>query len=599
MNLLTIYNRRLARTLALPTSALLLAAAAAQEVTQTITLQPGWNPVYLEVQPANNNASAVLSNLPVASVWTRTERVSSADFIQDPSEQAFNEAGWLGWFHPSRPESFLSSLAAIQANRAYLIKSTSATPVTWAITGRPSLRRLAWAPDAFNLRGFPIDDGNRPSFLNFFRYSPAHFNASSGQLEKIYRLNGSAQWVQVSPNDPMKTGEAYWVYTRGASDYAGPAASRIDAGDGLDFGVELTELTVKLANAGANPVQMIIWNTEPIGQSSLAASTFGINNTASGGPRLAYYTFDAVRGGRWEPLSVLPVSVPAGQEVSVRVAVRRQEVTGTNYSTTLEIYGDAGTRNVIPVTAEKRPPPAGGSPLAGLWQGTARLTGVSEVNSANPTNPTPTHSDFNLRLLIHVNAAGQARLLHEVVQMWRDGTFTNDATGARGLKNPGEYVLLTDDALIPLFHGSAVRDGESVGRRLSSIGYDFPSTHTNNFLNLAGTFAVGQRLTGTLTMPLDHATNPFKHKYHPDHDNLNVRFDGPAAEAYAFTREIELKFQGTPAPTQVVADFGYNEMAGAYSEVITGIHKRPMYVSGTFQLNRVSQISELNPSPTP
>src|SRR5438093_6386293 len=198
MNLLTIYNSRLAFL----TGALLMTmAAAAQEVTQTITLQPGWNPVYLEVQPANNNASAVLSNLPVASVWTRTERVSSADFIQDPSEQAFNEAGWLGWFHPSRPESFLSSLAAIQANRAYLIKSTSATPVTWAITGRPSLRRLAWAPDAFNLRGFPIDDGNRPSFLNFFRYSPAHFNASSGQLEKIYRLNGSAQWVQVSPND--------------------------------------------------------------------------------------------------------------------------------------------------------------------------------------------------------------------------------------------------------------------------------------------------------------------------------------------------------------------------------------------------------------
>src|SRR2546430_886868 len=94
--------------------------ARSQNVTQSFTLQPGWNAIYLEVRPTDNSTATIFSNLPVASVWTRAERLSSVDFIQDASEALFNRAGWLGWFHPSRPEAFLGNLFAVQANRAYL-----------------------------------------------------------------------------------------------------------------------------------------------------------------------------------------------------------------------------------------------------------------------------------------------------------------------------------------------------------------------------------------------------------------------------------------------------------------------------------------------
>ena len=40
------------------------------------------------------------------------------------------------FFAPSRPEAFLGNLAAVQANRAYLIRCTSAVPVVWTVTGR-------------------------------------------------------------------------------------------------------------------------------------------------------------------------------------------------------------------------------------------------------------------------------------------------------------------------------------------------------------------------------------------------------------------------------------------------------------------------------
>ena len=46
-------------------------------------------------------------------------------------------------------------------------------------------------------------------------------------------------------------------------------------------------------------------------------------------------------------------------------------------------------------------------------------------------------------------------------------------------------------------------------------------------------------------------------------------------------------------------DYGHNELGGNYSEIITGLHKNPIRVSGNFRLTRVSQIAELNPSPTP
>ena len=204
---------------------------------------------------------------------------------------------------------------------------------------------------------------------------------------------------------------------------------------------------------------------------------------------------------------------------------------------------------------------------------------------------------MNLRLLVHVDGSGQARLLREVLQMWKAGTFTNAPDGSRVVDRPGEYVLLTDDSLIPLFSGSTIRDGESVGRRLSTIGYDFAGGDTNNALVLTGNFSVGDGVEGMLVMPHDHPTNPFLHRYHPDHDNQNARFDGPAMEAFAVTRHIALAFEATPPDGPAVPDFGYGEMGGGYSEIITGIHKNPIHASGTFRLTRVSRISELNPSP--
>jgi len=565
----------------------------AQTVTQTITLQPGWNAVWLEVQPTNNSASAVFGNLPVASVWSYAEQVASVDFIQNPSEATFDESGWLAWLPAWRAESFLNNLFAVFANRAYLLRCTNSASIVWNVTGRPALRQPKWSPDAFNLRGAPIDSVTPPTFLSFFRYSTAHYNAASGQLQKVYRLNNATgQWQLVAPADLLQSGVAYWIYSQGASDYLAPLAAEVEIGDGLEFGDSLTELSLRLKNHTLSTANALLRE---------------LNAPAS---ILSHYQFNPTLGVQWAALpNPLPVVVASGLDSRLRFAVRRQDLSGDSYASVLEVRDGAGTRLWVPVSAEKFTDVAapgevstagGAEPLAGLWVGTATINAVSEAHSANPTNTTPTKSELNLRLMLHVDAGGQVRLLKEVIQMWRNGTFTNDSSGNRVVDKPGEYVLLTDDNLIPMFRGATLRDGASVGRRVSTIGYDFPSSPTNNFLNLSGAFAIGQILTGTLTLPHDHSTNPFKHKYHPDHDNLKPRFDGPEVESYSTTRQIELLLASSPAGgNPVVPDFGYNEMGGTYRERITGIHKQAIHLSGTFRLSRVSPIAQLNPSPTP
>jgi hypothetical protein len=537
-------------------------------------------------------------------VWTRQERLAAVEFIQDPSEPVWNKAEWLLHVPADRPEAFENNLFHLQANRAYLVNLSGSAPVALNLTGRPSLRQPEWVPDAYNLRGLPVDPAAPPTFRGFFRGSPAHRDVATGQLRRIYRLSLTGQWSLVAPTDLVAPGEAYWIYTKGGSDYVAPLAPKLAFGDGLDFGRELTELSLTLLN-----------RTDGALDASLAAPAVN---------PLSYAVFDPANGWQWQPLPpVLTINNLSAANGKLRLAIRRQDMAGDEYGETLALTDGAGTRFSVAVTAQKETfsgaaephayqasasgrvtkmsavgkhgePPVSPAAYAGLWLGHAVINSASEANSANPANLTPTKSEFKLRLLIHVDTNGVPRLLKEVLQMWKEGTFTNDTDGAKVLDQPGRYVLLTDKTLISHYHGATLRDGVEVGRRLSTIGFDFPSAATNNYLTLSGAFGVGANVSGALTLDSDAATNPFKHKYHPDHDNLDASFTKFRAEACEVTRAFALEFTATDTDGNAAPDYGYGVLAGNYQETISGLHKNPIVVGGTFRLSRVALIGTLN-----
>src|SRR5262249_7168896 len=140
--------------------------------------------------------------------------------------------------------------------RAYLIQMTNAFTLT--VTGRPVWRPRVWAPDAYSLRGFPIDPVAPPTFGDFFRPSPAHFDAATGRLQKIYRLAPTGHWKLAAPPDGIAAGEGYWVFTKGGSDYSAPLQVSPDNGDGLDFGSQLKSRTLTFRNQRNEPITVSI-----------------------------------------------------------------------------------------------------------------------------------------------------------------------------------------------------------------------------------------------------------------------------------------------------------------------------------------------------
>ncbi len=571
-------------------------------MTQSLSLRAGWNAIWLEVQPANNSVTNVFAGLPLSSVWTYLPNADTVEFIRDQNELPFNQPSWLRHFPAGQSEAFLNNLFAVHAQRAYLVKLSA--PATLTITGRPSVRRSEWQPNAFNLRGFPVNPVQLPTFASFFAPSTAHAGQS------IYQLGANGQWTLVNAADAMRSGEAYWVYCQGASTYQAPLSLELELGDGLDYDSQLTELAPRLRNLSAS------------------ARTVSVSDLGGGasGP-LSYQAF-ANDQFSWVNLPA-PHTVALGArgttsaELALRLVMRRKDFAGNTYSSILEVKDNAGTRYLVAVAAAKllaaraslnaplggggaggfAPASAGpGVAKAGLWVGTATITNVNEANSAQPLTTRPTRSPFNLRLLLHVTADAQTRLLKEVVQMWQESTRTNDGAGNLVVDKPGRFVLLTDDALLPQFQGGVLRGGKAVGRRLSTVDYDFPAG-SSNYLAMTGTFAFGQTASCNITLDPSFPTNPFRHKYHPDHDNKDRLFQPlppnlpvEQQEVYRISRNVELSFSATDPAGAVLSstEYGDSIIGGTYRETIIGLHKTNLIVTGTFRLTRVNNSPVLN-----
>ncbi|MBW2622807.1 MAG: hypothetical protein JRD68_07855, partial [Deltaproteobacteria bacterium] len=108
---------------------------AASEVTQSFVLHPGWNAIYLEVQPDPSDTQTVFSELEnLESVWAWLDTHSTAEFIRNPDEGLWNQPGW-GVYHTAPERQFLNSLHAVIGGWTYLIKLTGDADVSFQVTG--------------------------------------------------------------------------------------------------------------------------------------------------------------------------------------------------------------------------------------------------------------------------------------------------------------------------------------------------------------------------------------------------------------------------------------------------------------------------------
>ena len=201
-------------------------------------------------------------------------------------------------------------------------------------------------------------------------------------------------------------------------------------------------------------------------------------------------------------------------------------------------------------------------PASGLWTGDITFDKVSEVYFGQTTGAVPTASaaPFSMRVLVHVDAAGNVKLLKEAVLM--------KTLGATPVP-----VIVTQPALIPNFQGIVERGGKLTGRRFSTAGFAL----TGDMLALAGGVAAGSTATGTLILPAAHPVNPSRHKYHPDLANAGVEV----------SRALTLGIAAGESPAD-------HRLEGTWTESIAGLHKNAIRVAGTVTLTRVSTVATLN-----
>lgn len=589
--------------------------------SQTITLRPGWNAVYLEVQPEPRECDTLFAGYPVESAWRYNRKQATVQFIDDPNQLVPNAPDWLTWLPSNETLSSQSKLFILEGGRPYLIKlADNATAVNWTIRGTPVVRKPEWLADSLNFVGFPLPTTTPPTYQAFFT------NSAALATNRVFRLNTSGIWVQL--NTPaataMQRGEAFWIRSTGLPDYAGPLEVQMDRRAGLDFGRVLTEQTIRIRNPSTNTSRNVILRQLPSdpplpGYPALAGTV-----------PLSYWRNDfANQRVGWTnlPAQLIQSNVPPGGVWEVRLEVRRKDMTsytppfGVNnafYQSLLEITDTANTtRMLIPVKSEglqnydtgggqfRAASPSTPHPRAGLWIGSVSINKVNQPSSANPNEPVPTGSEFQFRILVHVNAAGQASLLQKVLQMWKSGQTNN----AGELIEPGRFVLLTDESKIPSqYTGAALRDGKAVGRRFSSAAFGFrdPIAMTGaGFGDAGGVFSCNVITT------YNDSLNPLVHRYHPDHDNLQDRTDALGVplplpvrtntfgqlyttESSTITRTLQLTFTATDPDSLAIPGWGDSQLGGSYQETMTGVHKTPIVSKGTFRIQRASGRVELN-----
>ncbi len=550
--------------------AMSVSTASAQWHTETYSLKPGWNAIWL---PLDVSHASIEDLVPVSveEVWRWNANVAGT-FTEAPSgPPSQTEVQWSVW---RRSDPSGTTLGAMDGNYAYLIRVDPGQvgTISWPVKGKPLPPRYDWTSTGVNLVGFPIETPISTTTRNLSRFYG--FDPALKSLPNTLYYNGG-ELSDVAPKNPLPIGnpnsnpmvryQAYWVEAKSYTEYYGPLQITVGSAKGLDFGSESVSVEVRIKNVAVNSTNTQSVTVTLAPQSSEAVPN-GQPSTSGAVPLLLRGSLDLSTGLFAYTSLTGPVSrtlAPGAEEEFIFTVDRSllASAAGVKYASLLRITDSLNlTRIMLPVTAET-------TSRAGLWVGAAVVDEVDFVRKdpASPAylgTPQQAPSKFPVRLVMHSNTAGQLRLLQQAYK----GT-------------QGNVTIVSDKEAA--FVAPAKPDA-----RVSSSHFPVGKT-----LLAAG----GLGLTGTaafdFTLGYTDSSNPFVHAYHPDHDNMDERFSTvlPAGrESNNIRRQITFTF-AAQNPNGFDPSWGSSTLGGTYTEVITGLRSRPITCRGKFVIYRTDK----------
>lgn len=313
----------------------LAANSASPVVTQTFALGKGWNAIYLAIDPTDASLATIIGEAPVTKIATYFPTRTPVEYIQDPTSVPWKKQGWSIWFAPTLPESAINDLYSMPGGQGYLVYATA--NATWTVSGTARLNRIRWRSDSFNLVGFPVDAASPPTFSTWFSGTTAHLPVNRAS---IFALDGSGHWRAVDHPEltQIRPNTAYWVFSRGGSDYQGPLDVAVPlgvSGKGVDFGPVAENVTVRFRNPTGVPIR---WTAE-ISPSGGLPVTYQLRTKD-----LATYS--------QAPLSPAAAFGPleSGAEFNLRLTLDRALMSQPSGTVLLTVRDDVGSVIQIPVT---------------------------------------------------------------------------------------------------------------------------------------------------------------------------------------------------------------------------------------------------------
>ncbi len=550
--------------------------AFAQWFSVPYALRGGWNAVYLHGEASHADLDTLLAAHPeVLSVWRWNPNPTQTEFSASPLIPSAGTPEWSTW---RRDNAAGSTLSTLTGQAAYLIECSGAATDTYSvpIVQKALPPRATWVRNGANLLGFPtrFQSATYPLFSTYF----ATFPVATAPSSKIFKYAGGplgpANPVQVFSvaSERLDRNRAYWFESAVVGNFYAPLEIAPSNPEGLAFGRSGSLVTVRVRNRTSAPV------TLTVAPADSAAAPAG-QDQITGPVPLKRRSFDAGTASYIEtPVATgFDQVIPAQASVELSFTPDRAALTGasdTFYASLLRFTDSANLIDVsLPVSARV-------SSFAGLWVGDISVNRVVS-HAPGATGTGAVARPFPLRVLLHVDDAGVARLLPQV--------FLGKLAAS-----PATTGLATiESALL----ASALADAT---RLVSAhLPLDVPITAGS------GSVALGATLVRNVVLPFDDRTNPFVHQYHPDHDNKDARGAPlPAGkESYEVTRVCSFTFSPTPVGDEDSLGWGNTVLGGAYAENVSGLmsytdpdttaRRDDIDLSGTFILRRVHESGSL------
>lgn len=539
-------------------------------IEETLTLEEGWNAIYLESTPEAEACADFFADLPVTRVGCyRSE--AYADTMQFTSSGTTINQKPVSYYLWLKDHPAGSTFSHLTGGGTYLVYATNTATKTFL--GTPCAPQMTWRVSSgkegiLNLAGVSIPAGTTIVASRYFGAGHPGSSASywevggTGDAPEIYSLNVSSRAVKLSG------GRAYAVSAAASGDWPGVLRVRGDGfSGGLDFSAGTDQATLMLANLTPTT------RTVRVSQAASARMT-------DVAPALSVYlpATDAAPD-TWTNFTARTYVLAPHETKSVTFFCDKTNLDRTrNHAAVVVVEDLSGSqlRVRIPVTVTPNPTVADEADYpAGLWIGRATLSQVS-----HGTNATPVAAGGKLpaTILLHVDRAGKATLLQRVA-------LAQESRASGGFR----YMPYAELADVP---------STCTASRVSSVLLDT----ANRAVPMSGSSVFGDAATFRFTVAEDSKENPFRHAWHPDHDgksadfksaapsgDVPTNFIGPVKpESFSVTNTVT--FTWRDAAGRVTFDHTPEESTyGRLDWKLEGLRAdAPIHVRGVFVLQRIS-----------